>query len=137
VEPLVGTGAAASVLTIIGVFLPLSLPSEGLHWEPWSGHGNDKDNTNPHIVYAFGFNAKDGKTPILKYGISDEARNGMDRPESQLEGFRRKYGPTVMYSIYTRTISRQMALFIELQLVGEHKAQWNGALPREQLRPNP
>jgi hypothetical protein len=117
--------------------LPTDAPGEGLHWQPYSGHGNNKDNSNPHIVYAFGFAATDGKTPILKYGISDEYRNGFDRPESQLAALRAKYGPTVMYSIYARTISRQMALVIESGLVAEHKAMWNGAMPREQIRPNP
>ena len=105
---------------------------------PYKGHGNKKENWNPHIVYQFTFAPPTGdpRTPILKYGISDENRFGLDRPESQLAGLRAKYGPTVMYSIYTRTISRQMALLIEAQLVGAHKEVW-GELPREQLRPNP
>jgi len=112
-------------------------PEADPDFDPFKGHGNRKDNTNPHIVYAFGFAATDGKTPILKYGISDEYKNLMDRPENQLAGLRAKYGPTVMYSIYARTINRGTALMIEAQLVREHKADWNGALPREQLSPNP
>jgi RHS repeat-associated protein len=112
-------------------------PLPGGDLVPYEGHGNNKDNSNPHIVYAFGFAAKDGKTPILKYGISDEYRNFMNRPESQLAALRAKYGPTVMYSIYTRTTNRVEALIIEAGLVAEHKLMWNGALPREQLRPNP
>ncbi|HWB90839.1 MAG TPA: RHS repeat-associated core domain-containing protein, partial [Puia sp.] len=103
---------------------------------PYTGHGNKKENWNPHIVYAFGFAAKDGRTPILKYGISDEYRWGMDRPEAQLAKLRAKYGPTVMFSIYTRTISRQMALFVEQKLVTDHVKLW-GELPREQDRPLP
>ena len=105
---------------------------------PFTGHGNKKENWNPHIVYQFTFVPPTGdpRTPVLKYGISDEYRFGLDRPESQLAGLRAKYGPTVMYTIYTRTISRQMALLIEAQLVGTHKDVW-GELPREQLRPNP
>lgn len=129
--------AARGIGTIGLVFLPTSAPGEGLNWQPYPGHGNNKNNTDPHIVYAFGFAATDGKTPILKYGISNEYRWGMDRPESQLANFRDKYGPTVMYSIYSRTISREMALIIEAKLVAEHKQMWNGALPREQLKPNP
>jgi RHS repeat-associated protein len=103
---------------------------------PYTGHGNKKENWNPHIVYAFGFGAKDGRTPILKYGISDEYRWGMDRPEVQLAKLRAKYGPTVMFSIYTRTISREMALFVEQQLVTDHVKLW-GEMPREQDRPLP
>jgi RHS repeat-associated protein len=103
---------------------------------PFVGNGNRKDNTDPHIVYTFGFAPTDGRTPILKYGISDETRWGTGRPDAQLAALRAKYGPTVMYSIYARTVSRQMALTIEANLVSAHKETW-GELPREQLRPNP
>jgi hypothetical protein len=122
--------------TVGGVLIPTPAPAEGLHWEPYVGHGNNKDNSNPHIVYAFGFAAKDGRTPILKYGISDEYKWSLDRPENQLAGLRAKYGPTVMMSIYTRTISRNMALYIERRLVTEHVATWK-EMPREQDRPSP
>lgn len=101
---------------------------------PFVGQGNRKDNTDPHIVYAFGFAAKDGRTPILKYGISDEFRWSMDRPEAQIAALRRKYGPTVMYSIYARTINRFQALMVERQLVTDHVALWK-EMPREQDLP--
>ena len=113
-------------------------PLPGRVPEPFTGHANRKDNSNPHIVYQFTFVPAKGdpRTPVLKYGISDEYRFGLDRPESQLAALRLKYGPTVVYSIYTRTLDRGTALLIESQLVGAHKAVW-GELPREQIRPNP
>ncbi len=126
-----GVGFLTSILTLF----PLQATDQG-NWKPFVGNGNRKDNTDPHIVYAFGFAAKDGKTPILKYGISDEFRFGMDRPEAQLAALRAKWGPTVMYSIYARTINRGMALLIEQQLVTEHFKLWN-AMPREQIKPFP
>jgi RHS repeat-associated protein len=135
-EPVTVSAMATGLMTAIGVFLPLSAPGEGLHWHPYQGHGNNKDNSNPHIVYAFGFAAKDGRTPILKYGISDEYRYSLDRPENQLAGLRAKYGPTVMMSIYARTIDRNMALYIEQKLVSDHVTVW-GEMPREQIRPFP
>jgi len=158
VEPLVGGPGVLGTagLTFGLTILPLSGGDSHVDWErydhdelyfmhhpeetsnPYVGHGNNKGNTDPHIVYQFTFKPPTGdpRTPVLKYGISDEYRFGLDRPESQLAGLRAKYGPTVMYSIYTRTISRGMALLIEAQLVGAHKEVW-GELPREQLRPNP
>lgn len=130
-------GIAGRGLSTFGLLLlPTPAPGEGLHWQPYPGHGNNKNNTGPHIVYAFGFAAKDGRTPILKYGISNEYRWGMDRPEGQLAGLRAKYGPTVMLSIYTRTISREMALYVERKLVTEHVNLWK-EMPREQDRPLP
>jgi len=139
----------AAVLTAVFVAIPITgntdwpdgqeLPKGTIFAPaPYTGHGNKKENWNPHIVYQYTFTPPKGdpRTPVLKYGISDEYRWGMDRPEAQLAGLRAKYGPTVMYSIYTRTISREMALFIEAKLVSDHKAVWN-ELPREQLRPNP
>jgi RHS repeat-associated protein len=148
--PGIGTGIAVeeetstglSLLGILGrtfgtiglVFLPTSAPAEGLHWQPYNSHSNKKDNSNPHIVYVFGFGAKDGKTPILKYGISDEYKWSMDRPENQIDGLRKKYGPTVMYTIYARVINREAASALEAKLTLEHLAIW-GDRPREQRRP--
>jgi RHS repeat-associated protein len=52
---------------------------------PYPGHGNDRDNSDPHIVYVFTFTPKSGESPILKYGISDVYRYDMERPERQVE----------------------------------------------------
>jgi RHS repeat-associated protein len=149
VSPLLpGLSPLAGILTIVGVSIPAGGPSfpngdegyfinhKGYVTAPFVGHANRKDNTDPHIVYAFGFAAKDGRTPILKYGISDEYRYSFDRPESQLAKLRAQYGPSVMFSIYERTISRQMALMVERKLVTDHVRQW-GEMPREQDRPSP
>ncbi len=102
--------------------------------DPFPRHGNRGDNSNPHIVYQFSFTPNDGKTPVLKYGISDAYRNGFNRPESQLAGFRARYGSTVTMRVLTRTINRAAALFIEAGLVAKHRAQW-GQMPRDQVRP--
>jgi RHS repeat-associated protein len=102
--------------------------------DPFPGHGNRRDNSNPHIVYKFTFAPKDGKTPVLKYGISDVYRNGFNRPEGQLAAFKAIYGQTVTMQVLTRTVNRAAALFIEAGLVGKHVSQW-GVMPREQKRP--
>jgi RHS repeat-associated protein len=138
IAPIIESSSSAGLLTLIGVLLPLSAPGEGPNWKPYVGHGNNKDNTDPHIVYMFKFTPPPGdkETPVLKYGVSDEVRYGMDRPEAQKAALTAKYGPTVVYSIYTRTINRGMALLIEQQLVTQHVQVWN-APPREQKRPMP
>lgn len=101
---------------------------------PFPGHGNNRDNSNPHIVYQFTFTPKDGKTPVLKYGISDVYKNGLSRPENQLKAFQARYGATVTMRVLTRTLNRVSALFIESGLVSKHRVQW-GEMPREQVRP--
>jgi RHS repeat-associated protein len=130
-------GGAAFFLTFVGVMLPLEATDQG-DWKPFVGHGNRKDNTDPHIVYQFTFTPPPGdtRTPVLKYGISDEYRYALDRPENQLAGFRAKYGMSVMYTIYTRTINAGMARLIERQLVTNHVQLWK-EMPREQDKPTP
>ncbi|OJV99947.1 MAG: hypothetical protein BGO52_02420 [Sphingobacteriales bacterium 44-61] len=103
---------------------------------PWTGHGNSRRNTNPHIVYEYSFIPTDDETPILKYGISDEYRYGMGRPQSQLAGLRALYGPTVTLRIITRTLNRDQALKIEQKLVDVHQINYR-QMPREQYRPLP
>jgi RHS repeat-associated protein len=110
---------------------PLKIP------KPYMGPGNSKENYNPHIVYEFDFVPTDNNTPVLKYGISDEFRWGTDRPESQIAALRAKWGQTVTYKILLRVSDRATALLVEVGLVATHKIQWDGAMPREQLRPNP
>jgi len=137
-------GVGLSVLRVAGrtlgtlalVLWPISAPGEGLHWKPYTGHGNDKDNDNPHIVYEFSFTPPKGdpRTPILKYGISDEFRFGMGRPERQLPYLRARFGASVVYRIYTRTSNRELALLIENLLVREHIMLWKEK-PRVQDRP--
>lgn len=136
-----------AVLTAIFTAIPISTgqelsPDESAKrlWEltrfdPWPGHGNNKNNTNPHIVYSFTFTPVSG-TPVLKYGISDEFRYGLERPEGQLFNLQLKYGFTVKMHILTRTINREQALLYERQLVTQHVNQW-GIMPLAQLRPGP
>jgi RHS repeat-associated protein len=102
--------------------------------DPFIGHGNRVDNSDPHIVYEFSFTPKDRFTPILKYGISDVFRNGFDRPERQFPALRAIYGSTVQLKILTRTVNRESALGIEQHLVDKHVLQWKD-MPREQIRP--
>jgi RHS repeat-associated protein len=108
---------------------------ELLHIDPWPGHGNNKNNTNPHIVYSFTYSPFIG-TPVLKYGISDELRYGLERPERQQFFLEIKYGYTVKLHILQRTINREQALFYERQLVTDHIFRW-GKPPLEQIRPGP
>jgi hypothetical protein len=108
---------------------------ELLHIDPWPGHGNNKKNTNPHIVYSFTYSPFIG-TPVLKYGISDELRYGLERPERQQFFLEIKYGYTVKLHILQRTINREQALFYERQLVTDHIFRW-GKPPLEQIRPGP
>jgi RHS repeat-associated protein len=126
--------------TLGGVLIPTpsgkgaSLP-DGF-FDPFKGHANRHDNSNPHIVYQFSFTPPSGdkRTPILKYGISDEFRYGLDRPEKQIEGFRMLYGPTVTWMLMTRTNSREQALLIERLFVEQHIKIWREK-PRAQIRP--
>lgn len=104
--------------------------------DPWGGHGNNKDNTNPHFVYQFTFTPTDAKTPVLKYGISDVYRNGLDRPENQVPILKAMYGATVKYQTLTRTVSRAHALYIERLYVTKHVSAW-GKMPHAQTRPGP
>jgi len=103
---------------------------------PWGGQGNNHNNTNPHIVYEFMFAPPKGdtRTPYLKYGISDEYRYSLTRPEKQLAGLRARFGPSVMYRVITRTTNRELALIIERVLVEDHVATWHEK-PRAQDRP--
>jgi hypothetical protein len=83
---------------------PITLGGEGETWkkkwgEVYLEHGNKNNNSNRHIVYRFVFKPTDDLTPILKYGISDEIGNDLNRPERQLSSLRTKYGPTVIYQI--------------------------------------
>ena len=102
-EPPTGVGPAA-LLTAVFVAIPITGNTDwpGGHEfpqpfvtapGPYTGHGNKKENWNPHIVYQYTFTPPKGdpRTPVLKYGISDEYRWGMDRPEAQLAGLRAKY----------------------------------------------
>jgi len=127
-------GRAGGTLTL--TLWPVSAPGEGLHWQPYSGHGNNKNNDNPHIVYMFFFTPPPGdpRTPVLKYGISDEFRFGLDRPESQKAYLKALFGPSADYIIVSRTSSRELALFIEDLLVKEHILQWKER-PRAQDKP--
>ena len=72
----------------------------------------------------------------MKYGISDVYSNGFDRPESQIAGFKARFGATVTLKILTRTVNRLQAEFIEKILVTKHVAKWN-EMPRAQKRPGP
>ena len=103
---------------------------------PYTGHGNNIRNTNSHIVYYFTYDAKPGQSTILKYGISDELRNSLERPERQLGKLRSKYGASVNYNIYIRTNNREQALFVERLMVTQHVNRWSYK-PIEQDRPDP
>ncbi len=47
-----------------------------VHAPPYSGHGNNRNNSNPHIVYMItGLNIVTGKPEVLKFGIGDAVRN--------------------------------------------------------------
>jgi hypothetical protein len=133
-------GAAVRVLGTVGLLLiPESAPGEGPNFHPYVGHGNKKENSNPHIVYQFTFVSSPGdpdQSPVLKYGISDVYRYVTDRPENQLLGLQKKYGMTVRPLILMRTTNREFALMFEHQLVTSHVEFWK-TMPREQLRPTP
>lgn len=140
-QPLVEIGPLLGRLfsSVLATFWPTPLGSEPTSdpdFKPFVGNGNRGDNSNPHIVYEFTFIPSDGRTPVLKYGISDEFRNGLDRPELQLPIFRKFYGKTVEYKILTRTLNRKEALEVERLLVDQHFAIWSH-MPREQQFPRP
>ena len=139
--PSIGVGSVSARLlgTFIGAMWPspVGIGSErpNPNFSPFPYHGNRKDNSNPHIVYEFIFEPTDGFTPILKYGISDEYRNGFERPENQKPLLSALYGASVTWHIYTRTADRKTAEFIERLLVTQHENHW-GEKPRAQIKPN-
>lgn len=139
VLPMAGGAVMTFVLTVwpspIG-YGSSNVPTPFFPPKPYPGHGNRKDNNDPHIVYMFTYIPTDGKTPVLKYGISDVYRNGFDRPDSQEAALIALYGPTVKQTILTRTVNRAHALFIERSLVTKHVVNW-GEMPREQISPRP
>jgi len=98
------------------------------------GHGNQNDNSNPHIVYQFTFTPLDGKTPVIKYGISDVTRWGMNRVYKQLVLYRLMFNQSVDFKILTRTHDRAHVKFIEQLKVSQHVAQWK-EMPRDQINP--
>jgi hypothetical protein len=53
------------------------------------------ENTNPHMVYEFSHSPKDGRTPILKYGIADMYKTGFERPENQVARLVALFGQSV------------------------------------------
>jgi hypothetical protein len=112
----------------------LSIPSSIPATAPYQGHGNKRNNSNPHMVYVFTFLATDGKTPVLKYGVADIYKN-IERPESQEAYFKTLYGASVTWRVVTYTPNRDAALAVEDAAVQRHKAQWDGARPREQILP--
>ncbi len=136
-----------AVFTAILVGIPISTGTEitpqekekfwwdKTRYDPYPGHGNKKENRNNHIVYCFTFTPIDGLTPVLKYGISDEFRYSLDRPERQLYGLQLKYGWSVKLTILMRAPNRELALLYEQQLVINHQLAWKGANPRAQFRP--
>lgn len=78
-----------------------------------------------------------GESPVLKYGISDELQNGVNRPESQKAALMAKYpGRNVNWKILTRTLNREEALAIEKGLVKYHKEKW-GYRPMSKRDPIP
>lgn len=133
-------------MTIAAVLIPISTGAEltpeqsarrvweSTRYDPYPGYGNEKKNTNNHIVYSFTFLPTDGRTPVIKYGISDELRNGLNRPERQLLAFQIRWGFTVKMNILLRTVNREQALYYEQQLVNQHVDFW-GRMPRDQQRP--
>jgi RHS repeat-associated protein len=138
-----GPAAISTVGTLILTVVPLpagrgSYKTNPFAPDPYPGQGNRRENSNPQIVYMFTFipSPSDPKTPVLKYGISDVKRNGFDRPELQEAGLKALYGPSVKYTILTRTVNRAHALFLEKLLVTKHVALWK-EMPREQTYPLP
>ncbi len=141
-----GIGAVGTAaLTFAAIILPLQgglgggVPYRGPYLTqpiPYPNNANRKDNWNPHIVYVFIFEPKNGGTNTLKYGISDELLNGTDRPEKQLAGLTALYGPTVTWYIYRRTRDRLTALFTETLLVSQHYNSYN-IMPLAQMYPLP
>jgi RHS repeat-associated protein len=147
IETIIETSTVTAVspvgLLIIGVLLPTStgagadqMPLPVPEWSPFPGHGNNRNNSNPHIVYEFNYMPTDGRTNVLKYGISDQYRNGLDRPESQLPMLKAMYGASVKYAIRAKNINRIVAALIEQNLVTSHYKQWT-TMPREQTLPRP
>jgi len=127
---------------VLGVLWPMptgmgaSPPSPNPSFVPYPGNGNNRNNTNPHIVYEFVFTPTDGRTPTIKYGVSDEYVWGLDRPERQIAQFRAMYGSSVTWHLYCRTLNRDQALFVEKLLTTQHVNKW-GYKPRQQVRPGP
>jgi RHS repeat-associated protein len=159
-EPVTGPGvkpyfafalSPAAILTTVFTFIPKSVGPEPLTQEqireelnpaprpfvgPYTGHGNKKENWNPHIVYQFTYTPTDGRTPILKYGISDYLRYDFDRPERQMPRLISEYGASVKLLIIAHTMGREKALAIEQDYVNKHQKIWN-EMPREQINPSP
>ncbi|RXK81422.1 RHS repeat-associated core domain-containing protein [Filimonas effusa] len=135
--PILVRGVSVIVATVWPIKLGAGASSVPLPYftkDPYPGHGNNRGNSNEHIIYRFTFNATDGKTPVLKYGISDVYSNGLDRPENQKAALMSAYGSSVNYVIMARGVNRLNALFLEQLLVSKHVQQW-GYMPREQVRP--
>ena len=106
-----------------------------------STHANRKDNPNPHDVYEiYGMGAEGRQT--LKFGIADQKYStyngrGNSRPTMQLAELRAKY-PHLMitYQIWSRTQTREQALFVEAALVTNYFIK-NQSVPPEQGLPIP
>jgi RHS repeat-associated protein len=139
-----GAGTATKVLGTIGLLLSPISTGDGLDNAMYSseiikkfsyeGHGNKLYNWNTHIVDVFFFKPSDNRTPVIKYGISDETRYSLERPERQKPYYKSRFGGTADYRILTRMLTRAGALAIERNLVELHLKIW-GTMPRDQLRP--
>ena len=139
-----GAGTATKVLGTIGLLLSPISTGDGLDNAMYSseiikkfsyeGHGNKLYNWNTHIVDVFFFKPSDNRTPVIKYGISDETRYSLERPERQKPYYKSRFGATADYRILTRTLTRAGALAIERNLVELHLKIW-GTVHRDQLRP--
>ena len=86
------------------------------------------------MVYEIYYTPPTGKSPILKYGISDMKRNDINRPESQVKRLRSRYGASVDWKIKMFAPTNAAARASELGYVGKHIFIWD-ARPLEQFRP--
>jgi RHS repeat-associated protein len=141
VEPLGAAAATPFLLTVVGVFLPLSAPGEGPNWHPYGvnpnpypGHGNKLDNWDPHLVYEITYNPPTGQSPTLKYGISDITKRDDNRPELQVARLKSLYGASVAWKVRLFAPGNAAARAAEQGFVDAHIGFW-GARPREQIRP--
>jgi RHS repeat-associated protein len=141
VEPLGAAAATPFLLTVAGVFLPLSAPGEGPNWHPYGvnpnpypGHGNKLDNWDPHLVYEITYNPPTGLSPTLKYGISDITKRDDNRPEMQVARLKSVYGASVAWKVRLFAPGNAAARAAEQGFVDAHIGLW-GARPREQIKP--
>ncbi|MEO0684929.1 MAG: RHS repeat-associated core domain-containing protein [Cyanobacteria bacterium J06649_11] len=124
---------AASYLYYNPVELPL------VHSPPYTGHGNRRNNSNAHEVYAVvGIDKITQQPEVLKFGIGDLIKNPNRRNQSVKDmqrAFGTQYSGIHGFRVNTQS-NRLRALVMEQTLVTGHLVT-KGFVPKGNIRPLP